>query len=255
MSLKSFPIFIVLFFIVSFSIVAQSSSTKEDEKGSELASAANDPKYQGDYLEEFHYARTLDSMKERVKNDIHALATVTKNFGSSVQGSNEELNSIWKQYNDALHYYYRRQYVVAGRKMRETSENVDKLYNKFSDQYNKRTDQLLGECADTIVSVEQTQNGLTASSSARSREISANHHKLQIAYYQMIQADRMRKDSRYKDSLIHFRLAKEYGISILSKLKAEEESKTVREKYKVDLSDNRNMVFSESSNNKDPQKK
>ncbi|MBM9577682.1 hypothetical protein JWG45_11300 [Leptospira sp. 201903070] len=255
MSLKSFQISFVLFLFVSLSVSAQSGSAKDDGKGSELASAANDPKYQGDYLEEFHYARTLDSVKERVKNDIHALSTVTKNFGSSVQGSNEELNSIWKLYNDALHYYYRRQYVVAGRKMRETSESVDKLYNKFSDQYNKRTDQLLGECADTIVSVEQTQNGMTPSTSARSREISANHHKLQIAYYQMIQADRMRKDSRYKDSLIHFRLAKEYGISILSKLKAEEESKNIREKYKVDLSDNRNMVFSESSDNKDPQKK
>ncbi|MCG6168755.1 hypothetical protein LFX25_13045 [Leptospira sp. FAT2] len=254
MSLKSFRISIVILFLTAASVSAQSGTTKDEGKGSELANAANDPKYQGDYLEEFHYARTLDSLKEKVKNDIHALATVTKNFGSSVQGSNEDLNSIWKQYNDALHYYYRRQYVVAGRKMRETTESMDKLYNKFSDQYNKRTDQLLGECADTIVSVEQTQNGPAQSVTARSREISANHHKLQIAYYQMIQADRMRRDSRYKDSLIHFRLAKEYGISILSKLKPEEESKNVREKYKIDLSDNRNMVYSESSD-KESQKK
>ncbi|TGK29011.1 hypothetical protein EHQ12_00855 [Leptospira gomenensis] len=257
MSLKSFQsVFAILFLVsVSVSVSAQSAPSKDEVKGSELASAAADPKYQGDYLEEFHYARTLDSLKERVKNDIHALATVTKNFGSSVQGSNEELNSIWKQYNDALHYYYRRQYVVAGRKMRETTETMDKLYNKFSDQYNKRTDQLLGECADTIVGIEQSQGTQVNNSAARSREISANHHKLQIAYYQMIQADRMRRDSRYKDSLIHFRLAKEYGISILSKLKSDEESKNIREKYKVDLSDNRNMVFAEGGENKDPQKK
>lgn len=255
MLFKGFQISILVLFFFVFSVSAQSNASKDEDKGSELASATNDPKYQGDYLEEFHYARTLDSMKERVKNDIHALVTVTKNFGSSVQGSNEDLNSIWKQYNDALHYYYRRQYVVAGRKMRETSESMDKLYNKFSDQYNKRTDQLLGECADTIVSVEQTQNGSVQSSSARSREVSANHHKLQIAYYQMIQADRMRKDSRYKDSLMHFRLAKEYGISILSKLKPEEESKNIREKYKIDLSDNRNLVYSEDSNGKESQKK
>lgn len=254
MSLKSFRFSILVLFFVTFSLSAQTAGTKDESKGSELANAANDPKYQGDYLEEFHYARTLDSMKERIKNDIYALATVTKNFGPTVQGSNEDLNSIWKQYNDALHYYYRRQYVVAGRKMRETTDSMDKLFNKFSDQYNKRTDQLLGECADTIVSVEQTQNGPAQSTSARSREISANHHKLQIAYYQMIQADRMRRDSRYKDSLIHFRLAKEYGISILSKLKPEEESKNIREKYKIDLSDNRNMVFSEGAD-KESQKK
>ncbi|MDV6235734.1 hypothetical protein CH379_008855 [Leptospira ellisii] len=255
MSLKSFQSVFAVLFLLSVSVSAQSGTSKDEGKGSELASAASDPKYQGDYLEEFHYARTLDSLKEKVKNDIYALSTVTKNFGSSVQGSNEELTSIWKQYNDALHYYYRRQYVVAGRKMRETAETMDKLYNKFSDQYNKRTDQLLGECADTIVGIEQSQGGPANNSAARSREISANHHKLQIAYYQMIQADRMRKDSRYKDSLIHFRLAKEYGISILSKLKSEEESKNVREKYKIDLSDNRNMVFAEGGDNKDPQKK
>ncbi|XDD51209.1 hypothetical protein AB3N59_05405 [Leptospira sp. WS92.C1] len=255
MSLKSFPFLTAILLLTAFSISAQSGGSKEDGKGSELANnAASDPKYQGDYLEEFHYARTLDSTKEKIKNDIFALSTVTKNFGSTVQGSSEELTAIWKQYNEALQYYYRRQYVVAGRKMRETSENVDKLYNKFSDQYNKRTDQLLGECADTIVSVEQTQGGPAQSATARSREISINHHKLQIAYYQMIQADRMRRDSRYKDSLIHFRLAKEYGISILSKLKPEEEGKNVREKYKIDLSDNRNMIFSESDN-KESQKK
>lgn len=67
MSFKSFPISILVLFFSVFSVFAQSNASKTEDKGSELASATNDPKYQGDYLEEFHYARTLDSIKERVK--------------------------------------------------------------------------------------------------------------------------------------------------------------------------------------------
>ncbi|WP_423789789.1 hypothetical protein [Leptospira perolatii] len=228
-----------------FGIYSQEKSSANEGKSVQLANAADDPKYQGDYLEEFHYARTLDSTKSRLLDQIHALNIIVKNFGSQVQGSPEELESVKKMYTDALRYYYRRQYIVAGRKMKETEKSLDKLFGRFSDQYNQRADQLLGECADTIVGLEQMSMGSQDAKAVRGRDIASNHHKLQIAYYQMIQADRMRRDYRFKDSLIHLRLAKEYGISILSGLKSEEEGKNIREKYKIDLSDNRNMVYSE----------
>ncbi|EQA38743.1 hypothetical protein LEP1GSC047_2263 [Leptospira inadai serovar Lyme str. 10] len=230
----------------SYGVIAQNKPQANDSKTAELASVADDPKYQGDYLEEFHYARTLDSTQTRLKHDLAALQIVVKNFGSQVQGSQEEFDSIWKKYNEAYKFYLMRKYVVSGRKTKETELATNKLYGKFSDLYNQKVDQLLGECADTIVGVEQKQAPADAAKGNAGRDISQNHHKLQIAYYEYIQAERMRKDSRFKDSLVHLRLAKEYGISILSRLKPEEESKTVREKYKVDLSDNRNLIFSES---------
>lgn len=66
---KYFRFFILVsistLFFLTLSISAQTNPSKEEAKGSELANATNDPKYQGDYLEEFHYARTLDSMKEK----------------------------------------------------------------------------------------------------------------------------------------------------------------------------------------------
>ncbi|EPG64418.1 hypothetical protein [Leptospira wolffii] len=232
-------------FVLTYGVTAQNKSAN-DSKGSALANAVEDPKYQGDYLEEFHFARTLDSTQTKLKNDLGALEVVVKNFGSQVQGSQQDFETIWKKYNEAYRYALMRKYVVAGRKMKETEDETNKLYGKFSDLYNQKVDQLLGECADTIVGIEQKQGPGGAAKGAAGREISLNQHKLQIAYYQFIQAERMRRDSRFKDSLVHLRLAKEYGISILSKLKPEEESKNVREKYKVDLSDNRNMVFAES---------
>ncbi len=247
MTTISFPRTIVallaFLFVLTYSVTAQN---KAESKGSTLANAAEDPKYQGDYLEEFHFARTLDTTQTKLKNDLGALEVVVKNFGSQVQGSQAEFDTIWKKYNEAYRYSLMRKYVVAGRKMKETEGETNKLYEKFSDLYNQKVDQLLGECADTIVGIEQKQGPGNTSKGVGNREISINQHKLQIAYYQFIQAERMRRDSRYKDSLIHLRLAKEYGISILSKLKTEEESKNVREKYKIDLSDNRNMVYAES---------
>ncbi|TGK06327.1 hypothetical protein EHO61_09815 [Leptospira fluminis] len=230
----------------SYGAIAQNKQPNTDSKSAELASVANDPKYQGDYLEEFYFARTLNSSQSKLRHDLSALEIVIKNFGSQVQGSPEEFDGIWKKYNEAYKFYLMRKYVVSGRKTRETEEATNKLYSKFSDLYSQKVDQLLGECADTIVGAEQKSGPAGATKGNSGRDISENHHKLQIAYYEYIQAERMRKDSRFKDSLIHLRLAKEYGISILSHLKSEEESKGVREKYKVDLSDNRNLVFSES---------
>ncbi|MCE9499838.1 MAG: hypothetical protein K8R21_04975, partial [Leptospira sp.] len=72
---------------------------------------------------------------------------------------------------------------------------------------------------------------------------------------QMGIADRMNRDLRFFDSLTHYRIAKDYGISILSDLKnTEEEKKAILSKYQVDLSDNRNMVFRQA-NSKEPAKK
>ncbi|TGJ98935.1 hypothetical protein EHQ53_10915 [Leptospira langatensis] len=232
--------------LFTYGVTAQNKPAAGDGKGTTLGSAAEDPKYQGDYLEEFHFARTLDSTQNKLKGDLGALEVVVKNFGSQVQGSQQDFDGIWKKYNEAYRYSLMRKYVVAGRKMRETEDETNKLYGKFSDLYNQKVDQLLGECADAIVAIEQKQGPGNAAKGAGGREISLNQHKLQIAYYQFIQAERMRRDSRFKDSLMHLRIAKEYGISILSKLKTEEESKNVREKYKIDLSDNRNMVYAES---------
>ncbi len=245
----SFPRIVAVlaaFFIISYGVSAQNKPTSNDGKGSTLANAAEDPKYQGDYLEEFHFARTLDSTQNKIKGDLGALEVVVKNFGSQVSNSQQDFDTIWKKYNEAYRYSLMRKYVVAGRKMKETEDETNKLYGKFSDLYNQKVDQLLGECADAIVSIEQKSGPGAAAKGYAGREVSNNQHKLQIAYYQFIQAEKMRRDSRFKDSLMHLRIAKEYGISILSKLKTEEESKNVREKYKVDLSDNRNMVYAES---------
>ncbi|PJZ82966.1 hypothetical protein [Leptospira meyeri] len=249
--LKNSFIFL-LFCIFSLSVLAQESGAPE--KGKESFEEL-DKLDQGNNLERKQYKNISENNKDRVINAIKLLTIVTANFGDEVSDSKTALEKIKKDYQVVLRYYYRRAYIASGKAMVALEKDISTLLGKFSKSYDTKTQNLLAECADLITNQEQSQLVETSGEGSKAiipyREIAEAQQKLRIAYGQMGLATDMSREDRFYDAIVHYRIAKDYGIKILSDFKeAEADKKAISDKYGKDLSDNRNQIFNQSQNAK-----
>ena len=222
----------------------------QPEKTEGLESRAELEKMQPtDSLEAVHFTRRAEELRSRNLKDIHTLSTIVKNFGDKVQGSKELFEKVKNDYKTALRYYYRRAGFLAGKKMEDNRNDIRELYSKFSNYYELKTDEMLTKCADGIVTIQQNEMlGADRESNLRLRDLSRNELKLKIAYSQMALADGSNRNANFKQALVHYRIAKEYGISILANMgQTDDEKKKVMEEYRVDMLDNKNMTQAASS--------
>ncbi|TGN07356.1 hypothetical protein [Leptospira bandrabouensis] len=247
---NSFIILLFCFFCLSISAQESGSQEKGKESYEEL-----DKLDQGNNLERKQYKNISENNKDRVINAIKLLTIVTANFGDEVPDSKTAFEKIKKDYQVVLRYYYRRAYIASGKAMVTLEKDISSLLEKFVKNYDTKTQNLLAECADVITNQEQTQ--LVENSQEGSkviipyREIAEAQQKLRIAYGQMGLATDMSREDRFYDSIVHYRIAKDYGIKILSDFKeADADKKAISDKYGKDLSDNRNQIFGQQPSTK-----
>jgi hypothetical protein len=208
---------------------------------------------QGSNLERKQYKEISEKNRERITNGIKLLTIVSANFGDEVPESKAGLENIRKDYQVALRYYYRNAYILSGKSAQKVEKDLTDLLSKFTKLYDVKTQALLSECADTITETEQTQ--LIGDSQEAGKvqqgnfiDVSESAHKLKIAYYQLSLALEMIRVNRHYEALIHYRIAKDYGIKILMDLKGTEaDRKTVSDKYAKDLADNRNLISGQAA--------
>ncbi|WP_407658496.1 hypothetical protein [Leptospira limi] len=242
--------FLILFMVcLSLSVTAQESGAPE--KGKESFEEL-DKLDQGTNLERKQYKNISENNKDRVINSIKLLTIVTANFGDEVPDSKTAFDKIKKDYQIVLRYYYRRAYIASGKAMVILEKDINTLLGKFAKSYDTKTQNLLAECADTITGQEQAQLVDTSTEGVKPvvpyREIAEAQQKLRIAYGQLGLATDMTRDDRYYDAIVHYRIAKDYGIKILTDFKEQEaDKKVITDKYAKDLVDNKNQIVSQNT--------
>ncbi|WP_411822232.1 hypothetical protein [Leptospira sp. 'Mane'] len=208
---------------------------------------------QGSNLEKKQYKDISESLRERIVSGLKLLTIVTANFGEDVPDSKNTLEKLRKDYQVALRYYYRRAYILSGKGMGQVDKDLSEILSKFAKSFDAKTQTLLTECADAISQQEQSQLVDDSKESGKQStnvyvDITSSQQKLKIAYYQLALATDMVEGKRYYHSIVHYRIAKDYGIKILTDLKGTEaDKKTIQDKYAKDLSDNRNLIFGAGS--------
>lgn len=235
---KIFFFLFLLFAIPTFSQDKSSAGEPGMEPSSEI-----DKKNVGTNLEKKYYFQISQTFKDKNILNIRHLNTVINNFGDSVPNSKQDLEKIKKDYQVALRYYYRRAYILSGKQMLDVDRNSNELFKKFSNFYEKQTDELLTSVADAVVTLEQKENVEPGNEKqSRYRDIQESEFKLKIAYYNMGKADEMNREARYYDALVHYRIAKEYGVKILTDLELDaNKKKEIAKKYETDLNDARGL--------------
>lgn len=236
---------ILLLFVTVSSLSAQeggSSSEPGKESREELAK-----KNQGSYLEKSQYRNISFVFKDKLLEDMRLLNTIVGNFGDDVPESKSKLDKVKQDYQNAVRYHYRRAYVISGKSFLEIYKETEELFKQFALLYEKQAEEFLISCADelTRLETEAIQNQNQDPRNSRSRDIEDAKFKMKIAFYQMSQGDEMIRDKRYSDSLVHFRIAKDYSLKILSDLEQDESKRKEKlDSHKKHLADNRNRLFS-----------
>lgn len=208
---------------------------------------------QGSNLEKKQSKEISESSRERIVSGLKLLTIITANFGEDVPDSKNTLEKIRKDYQAALRYYYRRAYILSGKGIVQVDRDLSDILSKFAKSFDAKTQTLLNECADAISQQEQNQLVDDSKESGKQSstvyiDITSSQQKLKIAYYQLALATDMVEGKRYYHSIVHYRIAKDYGIKILTDLKGTEaDKKTIQDKYAKDLSDNRNLIYGSGS--------
>jgi hypothetical protein len=239
------PLLLLCLLLFVPGLFAQASGGEGSQSGKEPKEEL-DKKNSGNYLEKQQFRNISMVFKEKLLLDIRALNTMSTNFPDAVPNAKSELEKIRQDYQTAVRYHYRRAYMVSGKSFLDIYKRVTELYKNLALAYEKRSDEILVLGIDTITRIEEEeilkQNKNPRESKARLLE--DVKIKLRLAYFQIARADEMIRDKRYSDSIVHFRLAKDFGIRILVDLESDEAKKSeLLKTYEKDLIDNRNLVF------------
>jgi len=240
-SIKIFLGVFVLFFVCFVSSESFSQGIEsQPREGFQKKNDANP-------LEKSRYRNISFVFKDRLLEDVKLLTVVVENFGDEVQGARESLEKIKTDYQTAVRYHYRRAYTLSGKMFLEIFEQVNDLFQKFALLYEKQSEELIAVCADelTQIHMQTLSNQNSDPRNFRTRSLEDANFKLKIAHFQMARGDEMIRDRRYADSLIHFRLAKDFSLKVLSDLETNEEKRKEKlSSYSRHLADNRNRIFS-----------
>jgi hypothetical protein len=236
---------IAILFSSGISAQNQTSSEPGKEPREEL-----EKKNSATYLEKSQYRNISFVFKDKLLEDMRLLNVVVGNFGSDVSGSTESLDKIRSDYRNAVRYHYRRAYVISGKSFLEIYKESEALFQKFALVYERQADEFLIQCADELTNIEQSELSKLEpdSRNSRFRELEDAKFKMKIAYFQMSQGDELIRDKRYSDSLVHFRLAKDFSLKILTDLELDEtKRKSKLDENKKHLADNRNRLAAQDS--------
>lgn len=238
-------VFLILILVQSSTVLLGQESAnrtkKTDSPPTSKTESSTIEEKPDNYLDVIHFSRKAEKYKDINLKDIQLLNVVVTNFGDKVQGAREALNAIKEDYRIALRHYYKREMFLSGKKMERLHFKIVELFGNMSNYYETRADDLLTQCADAIVTIQQNEQ-LNNIDTEKVRLVYSNEHKLKIAYFQMGMAEKNKRDLQFKQSIVHYRLAKEYGILVLTNLSQNEETKKkILGNYKIDNIDNRNQ--------------
>lgn len=246
-------IFLLFLLLVNFAALsAQNAPTASADRGKESHEDI-EKLDQGSNLERKQYKEISEKNRERIVNGLKLLTIVSANFGEEVPESKAAQETLRKDYQIALRYYYRNAYILSGKSIQKVEKDLTEMLSKFAKVYDAKVQTLLSDCADAITETEQTQLIGDSQESGKPPQgnfvdISEAAHKLKIAYFQLNLALEMVRDNRPYEALIHYRISKDYGIKILMDLKGTEaDKKAISDKFAKDLADNRNLISGQAA--------
>ncbi|MDH5716024.1 MAG: hypothetical protein OEZ22_00115 [Spirochaetia bacterium] len=222
----------------------QAKAAPQKESKQEKTEVRPEEKKAGTYLDKIHARRNVLRLKKENFENIKRVKAMVANFGDSSDQS--KFDKIQSEYIQGMKYLYERKSIEANNVLKKNEEELIGLMESLSAKYKEKATQILARCASELVEAELGEMDRKADEVSKNmgRIIDTSKGQLLIAYDQFDLGNNFETDKRFEHALIHFRIAKEHGIHILIRLKlTENEKESVRNEFKVDLSDSNNQSF------------
>jgi hypothetical protein len=241
---------LLIAFAVITNLYSQGKKAKKESAKKTDVEAADYLKDTGTYLDRFENSKRGRSLIEENLHKIRVLEIIVSNFGGDKKSALQELKD---EYVLGKKLYYQNVYNRSVNILLKNKKKINELFKQFSLQYKKKTSQILEQCASQLTEFEINEISLEpgAEFSESNKKIISNAHRLKIAYQQERLGNNMLFYNRHYEAIMHYRLAKTFGIAILADLApGKDGSDKIKSEYKVDLIDSKNKMALKKSGTK-----
>ncbi len=187
------------------------------------------------YIEKFHAHDKINKLSKENLRLIEFIEVISNNFG--IIKCREMKRAYWS----ARIRYIKGEVVKASKELQKNREDIEKGLQKISAEYEKVTKKMIDESILKIceLHIEAT----SASDYTVKRKLIQNQDRLKNAYGQYLDGITNYKKQRYVASVNLYRSTKDYVISILQDIAKPDEKAFVKNKYKIDIVDNKNVMY------------
>jgi len=187
------------------------------------------------YLARFQAIDVSERLIKENLDQIYMLKVIASNFKD--QGWEKDYQTIYDTYKKGVGHFYKRDVIYARVELEKNKKEIMDLYKKISEYYKQQVVQLLSDCADTILNLNLDE--ASRSDPNKNKVVFHNMMRLRIAYGQLDDGQNNFIDGLYANSVLHYRVAKSYGIRIMEDLDPEKS----KGKFEVHKADNLNRIL------------
>jgi len=190
----------------------------------------NDP-----YNEKFHAHKIVQKLTNSNYEKIQFIEVIARNFGYV---NNYELK---KEYFRARLMVTQGDIVGSRKLMEKNKKNIEKALITLSEKYKKDANSLLNHCAEnmSLLRLNADENPSHESFNKMRR----NQKRIKIAYKEYDSAMKAFTNLQFSNSINHYRSAKGHAIRILEDLAEPEKKGKIKDRYKIDIVDNRQEIY------------
>ena len=226
-------------FVIALCVIATGAPAQEkkadDAKKDPRAEYSEAERPEENYLARFQAIDVSERLIKENLEKIYVLKVIASNFKD--QGWEGDYKKIYDQYKKGVGYFYKRDVIYSRVELENNKKAIGDLFKKISEYYKDYTQTLLFQCADTILDLSLDER--SQSDPNKGKVVFQNMMRLRIAYGQLDDAQNSYTDGLYRTSILHYRVAKAYGIRIMEEL----DPANSKGKFDVHKADNLNRVL------------
>ncbi|HSV97298.1 MAG TPA: hypothetical protein VLM75_10230 [Spirochaetota bacterium] len=227
-------VFVLGVCVLSTGVSAQEMKSDEAKKDPRTEySEAERP--EENYLARFQAIEVSERLIKENLEKIYVLKVIASNFKE--QGWEGDYQKIYDQYKRGVGLFYKRDVIYSRVELENNKKAINDLFKKISAHYREYTQTLLFQCADAILDLSLDERSQLDPN--RSKVVFQNMMRLRIAYGQLDDAQNAYSDGIYRTSILHYRVAKAYGIRIMEEL----DPVNSKGKFELHKADNLNRVL------------
>ncbi len=187
------------------------------------------------YIDKFYAHDTFEKLSKENIRQIEFIEIISSNFGII------NCYNIKKEYWTARILYVKGEVIKATKLLQKNNEDIAKALKTISEEYQRVAKRMID---DSIVKICELHIEATFSSDHKmKRRLIKNQDRIRFAYNQYQNAIAFFNKKQYVASVNFCRSTKGYAINVLHDLAEPKEKAYVKNKYRIDIVDNRNTAY------------
>jgi len=181
----------------------------------------------------FHAQKIVRKLTKVNKVKLTFIKNITKNFYYN------EYKTIKKEYWRAQIHVIRGNIIAAKHILIKNKKDIDNLMEKIAKNYQERSEKLINASTKSITSYHM--KAMDRRNISKNEKLIINQKRIKVTMFHMKKALTFIHHKKYVNAIYQYRNAKKIALVILQDLADSKEKIMIKQRYKLDIADNRNI--------------